>query len=115
MQARKVGLDFVSVDCRSGLDFVSWLSLARCSWFMAYGACFMAHALWLMAHGTKMVLAHGCSSYMVHCSWLNLVWRPGVRSWPGPDGPLGIMAHGCLGLSGLDIAHGHLINFKFLF
>ena len=49
---------------------------------------------------------------MFHGSWLMLVWLPGTCSWPGPDGTLGLIAHGYLGLSGLDVAHGHLINFQ---
>ena len=61
MQARKVGLDF----CFSRLPqrHGSWLSLVRCSWFMAHGACFLAHVSWVMAHGT----------FMVPGSWLILV------------------------------------------
>ena len=53
MQARKVSFDFCFNRLPQG--YVSWLSLARCSWFMTHDACFLAQALWLMAHGTFMV------------------------------------------------------------
>ena len=44
---------------------------------MAHGACFMAHALWLMAHGTKMV--PGSWLILVHGS-LHMA-EPGMAAW----------------------------------
>ena len=59
----------------------------------------------MQSHVNQLLNSYKIRPHVVHGSWVILVWLPGVCL-----DHINFMAHGYLGLSGPDVAHGHLIN-----